>query len=99
MMPRVDGFGVIEYLRSHEEREAKPMVFIVTAYADHRFKQVDSSVVAGIIHKPFDVAEVGSLVRQCVLPGDSERSDTADPPEPVERTPKLPVGGRDPRQH
>jgi CheY-like chemotaxis protein len=66
MMPRVDGFAVIEHLAAHTERESKPIVFVVSAYADERFKEVDSSVVAGVIHKPFDVSEIGGLIRHCV---------------------------------
>jgi len=38
MMPRVDGFGVIEYLRRHPPAN-KPVVLVITAYADQRFKK------------------------------------------------------------
>ena len=70
MMPKVDGFAVIDYLSKHSDRESKPIVFVVTAYADQRFKEVDSSIVAGILHKPFDVADIGGLIRQCVFGAD-----------------------------
>lgn len=72
MMPRVDGFAVIDHLARHPDRESKPIVFVVTAYADQRFKEVDSSVVAGIIHKPFDVADIGGLIRHCVFGPDPD---------------------------
>lgn len=73
MMPKVDGFGVIEHLASRTpDRESKPIVFIVTAYADQTFKRADSSIVSGVIHKPFDVAEIGSLVRHCVFGPDPD---------------------------
>jgi CheY-like chemotaxis protein len=62
MMPRMDGFGVIEFLRQHPQK-VKPVVLVITAYADQRFKKVDSSVVAGVIRKPFEVSEIGLLVR------------------------------------
>ena len=65
MMPRVDGFGVIEYLRTHPTTH-KPVVIVITAYADQRFKEVDAEIVSGVLRKPFDVAEVGSLVRLCI---------------------------------
>lgn len=65
MMPHVDGFGVIEHLRAHPAPH-KPVVIVITAYADQRFKEVDAEIVSGILRKPFDVAEVGSLVRLCV---------------------------------
>ena len=69
MMPRVDGFAVIEYLRDHPP-SAKPIVLVVTAYADQKFKKVDPDIVAGVVRKPFEVADLGNLIRLCV--------DTAD---------------------
>lgn len=65
MMPKVDGFAVIEYLRTHP-RQPKPIVFIISAYADQSFKRVDPRIVAGVLHKPFDVIGLGELVRHCV---------------------------------
>ncbi|HEX7139809.1 MAG TPA: response regulator [Vicinamibacterales bacterium] len=66
MMPHVDGFGVIDYLREHPP-PTKPVVLVITAYADQKFKRVDPEVVAGVIRKPFEVAELGSLVRLCAV--------------------------------
>lgn len=65
MMPRVDGFGVIEYLKTHPSPR-KPVVLVITAYADQKFKDVDSEIVSGVLRKPFEIADLGSLVRLCV---------------------------------
>jgi CheY-like chemotaxis protein len=65
MMPRANGFDVIDYLKQNPPAQ-KPLVLVITAYADQRFKEVDPAIVAGVIRKPFEVAEVGSLVRHCV---------------------------------
>jgi CheY-like chemotaxis protein len=65
MMPRLDGFGVIEWL-SKNPPLLKPIILVITAYADQRFKEVDSELVAGVLRKPFEVAELGDLVRSCV---------------------------------
>ena len=65
MMPRLDGFGVIDFLREHP-KPVKPVVLVITAYADQKFKDVDSDIVAGILRKPFEVSDVGNLVRLCV---------------------------------
>jgi two-component system, chemotaxis family, chemotaxis protein CheY len=65
MMPRLDGFGVIEYLKENSSRR-KPVVLIMTAYADQKFKKVDPQLVAGVLRKPFDIAELGNLIRLCV---------------------------------
>ncbi|MFZ2491318.1 MAG: response regulator [Thermoanaerobaculia bacterium] len=64
MMPRVDGFGVIEHLRNHPPR-FKPVVLVVTAYADQKFKEVDPNIVTGVLRKPFEIADLGTLVRLC----------------------------------
>jgi CheY-like chemotaxis protein len=73
MMPRVDGFGVIDYLKAHPPRR-KPVVLVITAYADQKFKDVDPEVVAGVLRKPFEVADLGNLVRLCVSGLDQVRA-------------------------
>ena len=65
MMPRLDGFGVIEHLKNNPPLR-KPVILVISAYADQKFKQVDPAVVAGVLRKPFEVADIGSLVRLCV---------------------------------
>ena len=65
MMPRVDGFGVIEYLKSHPTPQ-KPVVLVISAYADQKFKEVEPTVVTGVVRTPFEVASLGALVRLCV---------------------------------
>jgi CheY-like chemotaxis protein len=64
MMPRLDGFGVIDYLREHPP-PFKPIVLVITAYADQKFREVDPAVVAGVVRKPFEISEIGSLARLC----------------------------------
>src|SRR5436309_3328133 len=64
MMPRVDGFGVIDYLAEHPPHH-KPVVLVVTAYADQKFKNVDANIVSGVLRKPFEVADLGAVVRLC----------------------------------
>lgn len=65
MMPRVDGFGVIEFMKNHPTAY-KPVVLVISAYADQKFKEVDPNVVTGVIRKPFEVADLGNVVRLCV---------------------------------
>lgn len=65
MMPRLDGFGVIEYLKDHTPLE-KPIVLVITAYSDQKFKDVDPDMVAGVLRKPFEIADLGTLIRACV---------------------------------
>ena len=65
MMPRLDGFGVIAHLKDQPPLE-KPIVLVITAYADQKFKEVDPDIVAGILRKPFEVADLGGLIQACV---------------------------------
>jgi len=76
MMPRVDGFGVIDYLKAHPPRR-KPLVLVITAYADQRFKEVDPAIVSGILRKPFEIAELGSIISLCVESYAEEGGDPA----------------------
>jgi CheY-like chemotaxis protein len=71
MMPNVNGFGVIEWLRANPRQE-KAVVFVISAYADEAIKQVDTGIVAGVIHKPFDVSDVASLIRHIIHGWDEE---------------------------
>ncbi len=73
MMPRLDGFGVIEYLKQNPQSH-KPVVLVVTAYADQKFKQVDPEIVAGVLRKPFEVSDIGNLVRLCAKGFDDQIS-------------------------
>ncbi|MEA2237163.1 MAG: hypothetical protein QOC81_1887 [Thermoanaerobaculia bacterium] len=73
MMPRLDGFGVIAWLKENPP-PVKPIVLVITAYADQRFKEVDSDLVSGIVRKPFEVADLGNLIRLCVTGFNEELS-------------------------
>jgi len=71
MMPRVSGFEVIEYLRANPP-EIKPVVLVISAYADQRVRGVDAEIVAGVLRKPFEVADLGGIVGLCIRALDSE---------------------------
>ena len=62
MMPRVDGFDVIDYLKENPPT-TKPVVLVITAYADQKFKEIDASVVAEVVPKPFEIAELARSLR------------------------------------
>ena len=89
MMPRMDGFEVIEWLKTHPPAK-KPILLVITAYADQKFKQVDPEMVAGVLRKPFEVADIGNLVRLCLTGFEDEWSR-----EPVAYTDPFPDGDGD----
>lgn len=74
MMPRVSGFEVIDYLKEHRPA-VKPVILVITAYSDQRFKEVDASIVAGVLRKPFEIADLGGIVRLCINGLDGEMTD------------------------
>lgn len=78
MMPRLDGFGVIDYLRDHPPAH-KPVILVITAYADQTFKTVDPGVVAGVLRKPFEISDLGGLVQLCVHGWESQATAAAPP--------------------
>lgn len=65
MMPRVSGFEVIEYLKKNPP-EIKPIVLVISAYADQRVRGVDASIVSGVLRKPFEVGDLGGIVSLCI---------------------------------
>lgn len=74
MMPRVNGFDVIEHLKTHPPA-TKPVVLVISAYADQRVREVDASIVAGVLRKPFEIADLGGIVRLCINGYDSELTE------------------------
>ena len=65
MMPVVNGFEVIRYLKENPPL-AKPVVLVISAYSEQAFRQIDADIVSGVLRKPFEVADVAGIVRLCV---------------------------------
>jgi len=63
MMPRVDGWGVIDYVRSHRG-SVIPRVFVVTGVQNQKLSTADQDVVTGLLTKPLDIGKVESLVQR-----------------------------------
>lgn len=57
MMPRVDGFGVLRYLKEHRPDRLSSVVLATAMYSDH----IASEPVAGVLTKPFDVGDLRHL--------------------------------------
>ena len=62
LMPRVDGWGVIDYIRN-KQRDHPPRLFVVTGVQNQKLSTADQDVVAGLLYKPLDMAQVESVVR------------------------------------
>jgi len=64
MMPRVNGWEVIEWLKAHPDH--RPYSLIVVTAADRNiFADLDPAIVNAIIVKPFDTWELAGYVKRC----------------------------------
>jgi len=63
LMPRVDGWGVIDYVRSHRGTRA-PRVFVVTGVQNQKLSTADQDVVTDLLYKPIDIAKIEQLVQK-----------------------------------
>jgi serine/threonine protein kinase len=61
LMPRMDGWGVIDYLRA-KRGDRNPRVFIVTGVHDQKLSTADEDVVSGLLYKPINVGQIERLV-------------------------------------
>jgi serine/threonine protein kinase len=61
LMPRIDGWGVIDYLRTRRTGQA-PRIFIITGVQNQKLSTADQEFVAGMLYKPIDVTQVEKLV-------------------------------------
>ena len=61
LMPRMDGWGVIDYLRA-KRSDKSPRVFIVTGVQDQKLSTADEDVVSGLLYKPINVDQIERLV-------------------------------------
>lgn len=65
MMPRKNGFEVIDYLKEHRTTIDQP-VLVMTAATDKFVGKVDMDFVKGVVRKPFDITELTKLVRALI---------------------------------
>ena len=64
LMPRVDGWGVIDYLRARRGASARaPQLFVVTGVQNQKLSTADQDVVSGMLYKPIDIGQVEKLVK------------------------------------
>jgi serine/threonine protein kinase len=68
MMPRIDGWGVLDYLRTRAKGRT-PSLFIITAFLDQMVSTADREIVSGIIYKPVDADDIAALMRECLRGG------------------------------
>ena len=65
LMPRVDGWGVIDYLRRAKSAKM-PKIFVITGVKDQTLSTADRDIVTGMLYKPLDPGNVAKVVRENV---------------------------------
>jgi DNA-binding response OmpR family regulator len=60
MMPNVDGYGLIEYLKQRGGQH--PAVIVISAGDSASLRRLDGSMVHSIVRKPFDIDVLGDLI-------------------------------------
>ena len=60
MMPIVDGFGVVDYVR--KMAPPRPSVIVASASDSAVLRQLDGTVVHSIVRKPFEIDVLGDLI-------------------------------------
>jgi CheY-like chemotaxis protein len=67
MMPKLDGFEVIDHLeRAGDSERLKRCVIVLTAVSEKDLRKLDDSRVFRVIRKPFDLAELVGVVSECI---------------------------------
>jgi CheY-like chemotaxis protein len=64
MMPKVDGFGVLDALKT-EAMQSPPVVLVLTGADRTIVERLDSQRIHGIVRKPFDAQELATLIVAC----------------------------------
>jgi CheY-like chemotaxis protein len=82
MMPRMSGYEVIDHL-SRDSVMTRPRVLVLTAGNESR--ALDTSLVVGTIHKPFDIELLLDIVSGCLAANDGPQFEQAIP-EPLATT-------------
>lgn len=64
MMPNIDGFELIDYLKRRTSE--RPAVIVISAGDPGAFRQLDGAMVHSIVRKPFDIDVLGDLITAAV---------------------------------
>ena len=60
MMPQVDGFAVLDAIRT--DLPSPPVVLVVTGASRELIEKLDTTRIHGVVRKPFDPLEVATIV-------------------------------------
>ncbi len=65
-MPRLDGFGLIEKLRSSALHAERPILVLTTESSDEKKQRARNAGATGWIVKPFDADKLTAALRRVI---------------------------------
>ncbi|MGA7616150.1 MAG: response regulator [Thermoanaerobaculia bacterium] len=65
MMPRMDGITFLQHVAEEIPTGERPMILVMTAATDGLIRQLEPSLVQGVVRKPFDISELAAVVAEC----------------------------------
>lgn len=74
MMPNVDGYGLIDYIKSSSRR--RPAIIVISAGDTAALRRLDGAVVHSILRKPFDIDVLGDLITAAARSMEEEAAET-----------------------
>ncbi|HUP50535.1 MAG TPA: protein kinase [Thermoanaerobaculia bacterium] len=63
LMPRIDGWGVLDFMRS-KGLGGETKIYIMTAFREQRLSVADQEIVDGMIYKPIDENEIDRVLQK-----------------------------------
>jgi len=73
LMPQLDGYGVLEFLRDNNPDLVKRILVVSAALTRNEMTRLKTYDVCQIISKPFEVDQLLAAVRKCVGPSPTPR--------------------------
>jgi serine/threonine protein kinase len=61
LMPRIDGWGVLDFLRSRRP-DPMPRTIVITGVQNQKLSAADQDIVSGLLYKPIDLGQVEKIV-------------------------------------
>ncbi|HUR83596.1 MAG TPA: response regulator [Thermoanaerobaculia bacterium] len=75
MMPNVDGYALIDYLK--KRGGARPAIIVISATDTAALRRLDGAVVHSILRKPFDIDVLGDLIAAAAHSMEESAQDTS----------------------
>lgn len=68
LMPRIDGWGVLDFIRTKTRNEPSQIkIFVMTSFREQRLSTADQEIVSGFIYKPIDGSEIDRVLQKSAV--------------------------------